>query len=277
LTIPTPSDDPSSVLTAPSISRIAPTAVEALWEEQRSARPRGRAARILGRSPLADTARDVFSAALGEARVAERLRRLSTSGEPWRVLHAIPALPGEPEIDHLVVGPAGVFALDCATRDESAPGVVTRRPDAEARRTSELLSQALGRPIVVHPVLVTVDAGERPAPADSAGVTIVGVDRMSRHLRSLPPVQSVDDVREITRIALQPRTWRVGGAPAAPVGRVAGSHSHPTASELGFWFARLRSETMAARRVRIAWVTTTGGVLLATAAIAPMLVAQLLG
>lgn len=282
MTIPTPSDDVSSILAAPSTGSIAPTAVEALWGEQQGARSRGRLGRILGRSPLTRSARRAFGPALGEALVAERLRTLSTSGQPWRVLHAIGVLPGEPEIDHLVIGPAGVFALDCASRDESAPGTAARRPDAEARRASELLSQALGRPIVVHPVLVAVDASMTPraglAHSIEVAVAVVGVDRMTRHLRALPAVQSVDDVREITRVALHPRTWRAAGStPSAPASTTAGSHAHPTASELGFWFARIRTETMRARRVRIAWITAAGGVLVAAASIAPMLVTQLLG
>ncbi|WP_157887574.1 nuclease-related domain-containing protein [Frondihabitans sp. PAMC 28766] len=270
MTLPAPSDDTSSILAAPAIGVTAPTAVEALWQRQGTGDPRGLASRILGRTPVAKDARAWFAPALGEVLVAERLRTLSTSGETWRVVHAIPALPGEPEVDHLVIGPGGVVALSTASRDERPPDVAARRPEAEAARTSELLSRALGRHVVVRSIVIAVDPARRPAAA--TGTDVVGVDRMVRHLSALPPVLSVDEVREITRTALHPRTWRSALVVAT---QGAGSGAHPTASELGFWFAKLRTEVQRARRVRIAWVTSVGGVLVAAAAIAPMVVQQL--
>ncbi|RKR74512.1 nuclease-related domain-containing protein [Frondihabitans australicus] len=275
MTISAPDDDAAQVLTHPGSGAAAISAVEALWDRQAPVAPRTRASRILGRSPLGDSARAWFAPALGEARTAELLRTLSTSGEPWRVLHAIPVVAGAPAIDHLVIGPAGVFALSTATRDESGSETHVREPLVEARLASTLLSNALGRPAVVRAITVVVEPGRRPA--EIPGVDVVGLDRLVRHLRSLVPVQSVEEVREITRVALKPRTWRAPGETAVFSSSApgAGSHAHPTASELGFWFARLRTEVARARRVRLAWVTGLSGTVAAAAVIAPMVVQQL--
>ncbi|MGW4199726.1 NERD domain-containing protein [Streptomyces sp. NPDC004726] len=45
----------------------------------------------------------------GEQRVGAELERLA--GRGWRVLHSIP-LPGEVDIDHLLIGPGGVFCFN---------------------------------------------------------------------------------------------------------------------------------------------------------------------
>jgi hypothetical protein len=62
------------------------------------------------RTGEADPARAWRRGAQGERRTAKRLRPLTHQG--WVVLHdrAIPGFPGN--VDHLVIGPTGVFVLD---------------------------------------------------------------------------------------------------------------------------------------------------------------------
>ncbi len=45
----------------------------------------------------------------GEEEVVRRLRKL---GESWRMLHGVPVGTGESDIDHVVIGPAGVFTIN---------------------------------------------------------------------------------------------------------------------------------------------------------------------
>jgi hypothetical protein len=96
-----------------------------------------------------------------------RLGRLERSG--YRSLHSRP-IPGSKEfIDHLVVGPAGIFAIDSEKWDWRLP-VRTRNarqlwvgPDSkkerleharwEAERAQSLISGNLGREIVVRPAM----------------------------------------------------------------------------------------------------------------------------
>ncbi|BDZ50137.1 hypothetical protein GCM10025867_23780 [Frondihabitans sucicola] len=110
MTTPSPSDDRASMplLDDRTTGR---TVIEAFWATQNDQAPRGRMARVFGRSPLSNASRPWFVDALGEIEVAERLRALGTRGEAWRVLHSVPIGAGTSDIDHVVIGPAGVFTL----------------------------------------------------------------------------------------------------------------------------------------------------------------------
>jgi len=50
--------------------------------------------------------------AVGEEKVADRLAKLVTKDPRWRVLHAIPVGERGSDIDHLAIGPAGVFTIN---------------------------------------------------------------------------------------------------------------------------------------------------------------------
>ena len=63
-------------------------------------------ARLLG-SPREE--RDWVVGADGEDEVAWRLRKF---GDGWHVIHSVPAGEKGADIDHVVIGPAGVFTLN---------------------------------------------------------------------------------------------------------------------------------------------------------------------
>ncbi len=76
---------------------------------QSEAPTRTRAERFWGVDPVAQPARSWFKGALGERRVAAELDRL---GPAFTVLHAVPVGNGSTDIDHLVIGPTGVFSIN---------------------------------------------------------------------------------------------------------------------------------------------------------------------
>lgn len=101
--------------------------------------------------------------AKGEAAVGRRLNRL---GGSWRVLHGVD-LGGYGDVDHLVIGPAGVFTIN--TKHHPGAVVAVRRrgirvrgkdepyvPKAhrEASRVSMALGAGLGRRVNVAPLIV---------------------------------------------------------------------------------------------------------------------------
>ena len=107
----------------------------------------------------------------GEERVAAQLRKLSKRDPRWRSLHAIPVGSKGSDIDHLVVGPGGVFTLNTknhpdATIYASGNTVMVnghrthyvRNSRFEAERAGRLLATALGRPVHVEGVIVIVNA-----------------------------------------------------------------------------------------------------------------------
>lgn len=106
-------------------------------------------------------------ASAAERRTEVQLKKLERSG--YRSLHAR-AIPGsEAQIDHLVVGPTGVYAVDSEKWDRRLPvrvqshrklyhGPFNQKPRLdearwEAAQASELISKALGREITVVPSL----------------------------------------------------------------------------------------------------------------------------
>ena len=107
------------------------------------------------------------SRSAAQRRTERKLTRLAGAG--YRALHER-AIPGSDNvIDHLVVGPAGVYAIDSERWDKRLPVRVIKRKQLfhgpfsqkdrliearwEAARASELISGALGRHIEVRPSL----------------------------------------------------------------------------------------------------------------------------
>jgi len=90
-------------------------------------------------------------------------------GKGYRAMHIVPIPDSEEQIDHLVIGPAGVFAIDSEDWDKRMPvrtsshrnlwhgpqNMKDRLEHAhwEADRAAELLSAAAGSPVSVRAVL----------------------------------------------------------------------------------------------------------------------------
>jgi nuclease-like protein len=159
--------------------------------------------------------------ATGERLVGWLLDRLP---DRWHVFNDIPVGNRGANIDHLVVGPAGVFTVN--TKNLSGAVVVTPRTIrvngvrkdylpkavAEARRAARLLSIAVGRPVEVVPVLAIIapELQIRQPPSD----VLVGRPRGVKHvLLSRPPVLFSDEVRAIQAAAAKPSTWRDASSP----------------------------------------------------------------
>lgn len=269
-------------------SLAEPSMVERFWLAQNDQVPRGTLGRALGRSPLSAESRPWFVGALGEVEVAERLRALGTRGEAWRVLHSVP-VGRATDVDHVVIGPAGVFTL--TTENHPGRNVVVREAavvvDGEetpyardsahdAEQASILLEKALGSPVPVTPLVVILGASKLTIAARPAGVDVVRATRVDHYFRAQTPVYSVDEVREITRAALRPRTWNV--RTPAETGPRAGSEALPSQHDLQSWFGRVRAEVGSAKRVQALWVAGAAAVLLAVVVVeTPLVVQGLLG
>ena len=65
--------------------------------------------RLLGIDPMHPDAVTWFQGTLGEIRVGSVLAKL---GPEWTVVHSVPIGSRGSDIDHIVVGPAGVFTIN---------------------------------------------------------------------------------------------------------------------------------------------------------------------
>jgi hypothetical protein len=180
-----------------------------------------------GHVRLTPEARPWYTGVIGERRVADRLARL---GEGWTVLHSVPVGRGTSDIDHVVIGQAGVFTLNT----KHSPGkkvwvrgkgllvdghrtAYIRNAAGEARRASDLLSAASGLTVPVTGVIVFVGVAGiqfRSAP-DGEGVDLLVVaDHNLPAKLQTRPVFSEEQVARIVSAAVRPETWHKRPLPA---------------------------------------------------------------
>jgi hypothetical protein len=191
--------------------------IHALLTDPAMQRSRGWPARIIGASPLSKRGSDSYRGALGEFAVGRMLSRLDSR---WFVMHAVPVGHRGADIDHLVVGPAGVFTVN--TKNHSGQKVWVagqnlmvagvrcdhiRNSEFEASRAVKLLSKAVGRPVSVRPVIAVLDPQRLHIKSPPTGVEVLQAGGLVRWLRKRPTVLSTDEVAQIVSVIGVPATW----------------------------------------------------------------------
>jgi hypothetical protein len=182
-------------------------------ESPRTAEPvRSRFARFLG---VHAHVRASNRGANGELVTGWWLGRLP---EGWQVINDVPVGGVEANIEHLVVGPAGVFTINTKNLTGKVwvgPKSILhnrRRTDflvkaaAEARLASRILSSAVGRPVEVRSVLAIIcdDWTVKQRPAEVYVDATRGVkDWMLRQ----PAILRSQEVIELMAAASKARTW----------------------------------------------------------------------
>ena len=157
----------------------------------------------------------------GEEAVAAKLAKL---GADWRVLHAIPVGDRGSDIDHLVVGPSGVFTVNAKhhpgakvclaghnMRINGRPVPYIRNARFEARRAARSLTAATGRRVEVGGLVVIVRAQTlvvRDRPDD---IVVCERHQLRRHLTSLSPALDAETVEAIYDAARRTDTWTASG------------------------------------------------------------------
>ena len=215
---------------------------------QALARPRSLAARFFGRTPLTAESLPWYTGALGELDVA---RRLDALGPGWHVFHAVPVGAGASDIDHVVIGPPGVFTINTkhhagqdvwlGARRLLVGGQKTdhlRNARYEGKRAAQRLSAAVRGPVEVVPIIAIVGARRftiRERPAD---VVVLQEHRLVGWLRHLTPVVPPVPVERLADAAAEPSTWH-----RAP-------HLGPVDLDA---FHALREEVAKSRRRRRGW------------------------
>ncbi|MCX7522559.1 nuclease-related domain-containing protein [Microbacterium sp. STN6] len=216
---------------------------------QSAAVPRTRTARFFGRTPLHPEARSWYAGAIGELHVAQRLSRL---GPDWSVLHSVPVGRGSRDIDHIAIGPAGVFTMNAKFHDgarvwvghrtmlvNGQPTDHIRNSRHEGSHAAKLLSDAVGTAVPVQPLVVLVGSREITFKQRPKHVTVLSDRALVGWLRRQRPVPGFD-AAGVRHVAEHPSTWHVRGADAA---------ANPDLAT----FAALRREVATARRTRGIW------------------------
>jgi hypothetical protein len=170
------------------------------------------------------------------------------------VLHAVPVGAGTSDIDHVVIGPAGVFTLNTKNHAGKDVWVGERAvligghkqhylPHArhEAARAAQRLSAAVGEPVSVTPVLVLIEPKKLTIKQRPADVTVVTARELLRWLQRRRPVLTSEQITPITAAAVVPSTWHDNPAPSEDP------------AELQERFAELRTSVRSAQRRRALW------------------------
>jgi hypothetical protein len=230
--------------------------------------PRTAWQRFFGRSPLSAEAQSWFLGATGELEVGRILDGLSPE---WHALHSIPIGTKGSDIDHLVIGPGGVFTINTKHHDGGKLWVGGRRilvngqrtdhlrnAEYESARAAKVLGAATGLAVEVTPILAIVGANSIQVKEKPARVEVLRASALVRRIERSTRTLTAEDVAALVRAAVIPTTW----SPAPP----------PDADLTAF--AALRGEVVAAWRRRRAWaaggILGLGGILaVAAAAVIP--------
>jgi hypothetical protein len=236
-------------------------------------------ARFFGATPLSVEGQQWFSDALGEIAVGALLSRL---GSEWVVLHTLPSadrVVGDggrranpagaadiADIDHLVIGPAGVFTIN--TRNHSGQDIWVegrtvivagsayphiRDSEHGVGRAERLLADAWGDTTAVRGVLVIIEPRTMTIREMPRDLQVLASSELLDWLDDQPVMLGPDEVERIADAAKQAGTWWQGHGLVGAQSPLAG-------------FEDLRQKVDCARTLRELWVATLTIAVIVTAA-----------
>jgi len=153
----------------------------------------------------------------GEKLVANELAQL---GNDWRVLHSIPIGSKGSDLDHLVIGPGGVFSLNTKHHLGASIWVAgnvfmvngqrtnyLRNSRHESQRVAKILSTACKMPVSARGVLVVVNANSFVIKEPPEGVDVVYRRQLRRWLQEQDLVLEQASIEKIFEVARRSSTW----------------------------------------------------------------------
>lgn len=224
--------------------------IDETLRRQLIAPPRTSVQRFFGSCPLSDDARPWYLGAVGEIAVGGILERLP---EGWSARHALPVGTKESDIDHVVVGPGGVFTIN--TKHHAGKNIwvagramlvdgqsqqYIRNAEGESARLARLLGERMPHHVPVHPLIVLVDPKRIMVKVQPERVRVLNSHEVRRWLKQQPETLNADAVTDLLAVIDDPALWR-----ATDAGDPAEARRH---------FAELHDQVQAARSRRRLWV-----------------------
>ena len=187
--------------------------------------------------------------AKGERLVGQQLDRLPP---PWHMLHSITLSESGTDLDHLVIGPAGVFSVNTKYHPDANVWVAggtflvngqrqdyVRASRAEGRKVARLLTRACGFEVEVTPVIAVVGAADGfKVKEQPAGVVVCTRRRIVDWLRSQPPKLGSGTVEAIYSVGRLRSTWAWSGPEGTPSRQSACPSSEETKASVTNEFAQ---------------------------------------
>jgi hypothetical protein len=157
----------------------------------------------------------------GEEKVAAQLAKVAKKDARWRFLYAIPVGDRGSDIDHLVIGPGGVFTVNAKHHPGAKIWVggdtfmvngnrqpYIRNSRQEATRAAKLLTASCGFPVHVEGLVVTVNADDIIVKKAPDGVHVVPRMQVAKWLLRHGDILAVDALDAIFEAARRSTTWR---------------------------------------------------------------------
>ena len=228
VTKPTPAETVVESVTLP----VAP---ERAWVDLSSNEPGAGVREMATSAQLASPVRTVFARMLGvhnderawrigadgEEKVAAKLTRVTKKDPRWRFLHSIPVGNRGSDIDHLAIGPGGVFTINSKHHPKAKIWVggstflvdghkqpYVRNSRFEAARAAELLAAATGFAVPVDGLIVTVNAADVIVKSQPTGVHVVPRMQVAHWLLRLGDTLDEGRIDAIFDAARRSTTWR---------------------------------------------------------------------
>jgi hypothetical protein len=158
--------------------------------------------------------------ASGEVSVGAQLAKLMKRDPRWRCVHSVPVGSNGADIDHVVIGPGGVFTLNAKNHPDAriwvggdtvmVDGVrvpYVRNSRHEAGRAGRLLSVACGFPVTATGVVVPVNARDLTIRKPPRDVEVVNRRRLRHWLRRRSEILDVSVIDAIFEQASRSATW----------------------------------------------------------------------
>lgn len=229
----------------------AQSVIEELLRRQNASRSPSRLARFFGRSPLPAESVNWYLGAKGEIAVGSVLAQLPPE---WATFHALPVGTKASDIDHLVVGPGGIFTINTKNHRGKRIWVARRamlvdgqkvphinHAEFEADRVTKLLRERMPLLPPVQPVIALVEPLQIAIDEKPGRVKVVDARELPRWLAGLSVMLSEPELDEVVDILDDPGTWAPTGAPSL------------SADELMGQFADLDAQVQRAKARRVTW------------------------
>ncbi|KGN40646.1 nuclease-related domain-containing protein [Knoellia aerolata] len=157
----------------------------------------------------------------GEVKVAAQLGKVERKDPRWRFLHAVPVGGRGSDIDHVIIGPGGVFTANAKHHPGAKIWVggstfivngskqpYVRNARHEAQRAARLLTDACGFPIHVQGLIVTVNAQHVVVKSQPEGVSVLPRMQLTTWLLRHGDILTGEQVDAIYEVARRSTTWR---------------------------------------------------------------------
>lgn len=188
------------------------------WQKRRSEKP---LRAVLGRLFDAHTDERAWRiGADGEELVGRELLTVAQKDPRWRFVHSVPVGDRGSDIDHVAIGPGGIFTINAKHHPDARIWVgggtfmvngqrqpYIRNARYEAQRAARLLSTATGAPVPTFGMIVPVRCGKLTVKTPPVGVVVIPRFDLRRWMLSLPAIVPDFRIQTIFEAARRPHTW----------------------------------------------------------------------